>query len=89
MADSQPVHYHHHQLSVKPPVDPVLMDISRNILGLSKYLFILVLDLMAKGRGSSESLSYFPGPGGRPSHSLPVTPLYQSPIMPSPNPSLW
>ena len=87
MADSQPVHYHHHQLSVKPPVETVLMDISPNILGLSTYLFILVLDFMAKGRGSSESLGYFHG--GRPSHSLPVTPLYQSPIMPGRNLSLW
>jgi hypothetical protein len=81
--------YHHHQLnSVMPPVETVRMGISRNILGLStSYLFILILDLMAKGRGSSESLSYFPG--GLPSHSQPLTPLYQSPIMLSPNPPLW
>jgi hypothetical protein len=49
----------------------------------------LVLDLMAKARGSSESLSYFPG--GLPNHSQPGTPLYQTqtPIMPGANPSLW
>lgn len=88
MADSQPIHHHHHQLnSVKLPVETVRMDISRNILGLSTYLFILILDFMAKGRSSIESLSYFPG--GRPNHSLPGTPLYQYPIMPGPNPSLW
>lgn len=88
MADSRPVHHHQHQLmSVKPPVETVRMDISRNILGLSTYFFIPVLDLMAKGRSSIESLSYVPG--GRPSHSLPGTPLYQSPIMPGSNPSLW
>ena len=52
----------------------------------SVYLFILVLDLMAKVRGSSESLSCFPG--GRPNHSQPGTPLYRSPIMPGANPSL-
>lgn len=57
------------------------------------YFFILVLDLMAKFRSSSESLSYFPG--GLPNHSQPGTPLsplsplYQSPLMPGANPSHW
>jgi len=36
---------------------------------------------------SSESLSYFPG--GRPNPSQPGTPLYQTPMTPGTNPSLW
>ena len=81
MADFRPVHHHHHQLnSVNPLVETVRMDVSWNILGLSTYLFLQVLNLMAKGRGSSDSLRR---------HSQPGRPLYQSPIIPGPDPSLW